>query len=143
MRRIAARTVLSLAAFALVLAPTTYAEVTGRTYQVTVKSSFGTTFNDCFRFDVPLAGDLTINGLGQTITYRHGQLDTVNTSFKAVTRGGQAFSIMFYGQEVEALEQLTGEAVSTFGDTFVFSGQETASCVAALADPLGPSLYAQ
>src|ERR1700730_4186262 len=143
MKRTAARTVLSFAVFALVLAPSssTSNQLQGRTYQVTVKSSFGTTFSDCFHFDAPGAGDLKIDGLGQTLTYRHGQLDTVNTRFKAVTRSGQAFSIMFYGEEVEALEQLTGEAVSTLGDTFVFSGQETLSCVAAPADSLGTSPY--
>src|ERR1700737_2645858 len=102
MKRTAARTVLSVAVFALVLAPSssTYAEVTGRIYKVTVKSNFGTTFSDCLRFDVPGAGDLTIDGLGQIpLTYRHGQLDTVNTRFKALTRSG--LLIMFYGEEVE------------------------------------------
>jgi hypothetical protein len=145
MKRTAARTMLSFVVFALVLAPggSTYAEVTGRTFHVTVKSSFGTTFGDCFRFDAPGAGDLSIDGLGQTLTYRHGQLDAVDTRFKAVTRSGQAFSIMFYGDEVDALEQLTGEAVSTLGDTFVFSGQETMSCVAGPADPSVTSPYMQ
>ena len=32
---------------------------------------------------------------------------------------------MFFGEEIEALEQLTGEGVSELGDTFVFSGPET------------------
>jgi hypothetical protein len=127
MKRIIALTVLSFAAFALALAPisSTYAQVTGKTFRVTVKSSFGTTFTECFRFDVPVAGSLTIDTLLQVVTYRHGQLDMVDTSFKAVSRSGQPLSIMFYGEEIEALEQLTGEAVNEFGDTFVFSGPET------------------
>jgi hypothetical protein len=127
MKRIVALTIVSFAAFAvrLALISSAYAQVTGKTFRVTVKSSFGTTFTDCFRFDFSNPGDLTINLLFQTITYRHGQLDTVDTRFKAVSRSGQPLSIMFYGEEIEALEQLTGEGVSEFGDTFVFSGPET------------------
>src|SRR5262249_1936929 len=87
----------------------------------------------------PVAGSLTIDLLFQVVTYRHGQLDTVDTSFKSVSRFEQPLSIMHYGEEIEALEQLTGEAVNEFGDTFVFSGPETGPstspslCVAGLA----------
>jgi hypothetical protein len=145
MKRVAALTVLSFAAFALGLAPisSAYADVTGKTFHVTVESSFGTTFGDCYRFDVPGAGDLSIDQLFQVITYRHGQLDTVGTRFKAVSRSGQPLSIMFYGEGIDALAQLTGEAVSEFGDTFVFSGPETLSCVAAPAAPNETSPYAR
>ena len=153
MKRSTALTVSSFAAFALALAPlsSTYAQVTGKTFRVTVKSSFGTTFTDCYRFDVPVAGSLTIDLLGQVITYRHGQLDTVDTRFKSVSRFLQPLSIMFYGEEIEALEQLTGEAVSEFGDTFVFSGPETGPstspqlCVAGAASgaSAGASPYQQ
>jgi hypothetical protein len=150
MKRITALTVSSFAAFALALAAfsSTYAQVTERTFRVTVKSSFGTTFTDCFRFDVPAAGDLTIDGLlGQVSTYRHGQLDTVDTQFKAVSRAGALLSIMHYGEEIEALEQLTGQSVNGFGDTFVFSGPETgpstspALCVAGSAEYPGAAGY--
>jgi hypothetical protein len=103
------------------------------TYQVTVVSSFGTTFTDCFRFDTPGMGDLTIDGLGQPITYRHGQLDANSERFKAVSRSGQALSIMFFGEAVDALNQLNGEAVNEFGDTFVFTGMSNNAC------PTGPS----
>jgi len=131
MKRLVALTVLSFAIFAFGFAPisSVYADVTGRTFQVTVKSSFGTTFTDCFRFDVPVLGALTIDGLGQTIPYRHGQLDEVGARFKAVSMSGQSLSIMFYGEEIEALEQLTGEAINEFGNTFVFSGPEVSSCI--------------
>lgn len=127
MKRVNAVVVLTLA-----LAPVSsaQAQVTGKIYHVLVKSSFGTTFADCFRFDVPAPGQLRIDGLGPAITYRHGQLDTVDTRFKAVSRFGQPLSIMFYGEEIEALEVLTGEAVNEFGDTFVFVGNETPSCTA-------------
>ena len=129
MKRVTALTVLSFVAFAvgLALISNTYANPTERTFRVTVKSSFGTTFTDCYRFDVPNPGDLTIDLLFQTLTYRHGQLDEadVHSRFKAVSRSGQPFAIMFFGEEIQALEQLTGEAVNEFGDTFVFSGPET------------------
>lgn len=129
MKRIIALTVLSFVAFVAGLAPISdaHADPTGNTFRVTVKTSFGTTFTDCYRFDVPVAGSLTIDLLSQVLTYRHGQLDEADarSRFKAVSRFGQPLSIMFYGEEIEALEQLTGEAVSEFGDTFVFSGPET------------------
>lgn len=98
-------------------------------YVVTVVSSFGTTFTDCYRFDTPGNGDLPIDQLGQVITYRHGQLNTVASRFKAVSRSGQPLAIMFFGEAVDPLNRLTGEAVSEGGDTFVFSGPSTASCV--------------
>jgi hypothetical protein len=129
MKRIIAITVLSFVAFVAGFASISdaHADPTGNTFRVTVKTSFGTTFTDCYRFDVPVAGSLTIDLLSQVLTYRHGQLDEADarSRFKAVSRFGQPLSIMFYGEEIEALEQLTGEAVSEFGDTFVFSGPET------------------
>ena len=136
MRKIIALTGLSFVAIALGFAPISsiYAEVTGRIFRVTVKSSFGTTFTDCFRFDIPALGALTIDGLGPPITYRHGQLNQDEFRFKAVSRFLQPLSIMFFGEEVEGLEQLNGEAVNEFGDTFVFSGPEVPSCVRTLED---------
>src|SRR5262245_37919 len=129
MKRVAALTVLSFVAFVagLTLISDAHANPTGNTFRVTVKTSFGTTFTDCFRFDSPNPGDLTIDLLFQTLTYRHGQLDEVDarSRFKAVSRFLQPLSIMFFGEEIEALEQLTGESVNEFGDTFVFSGPET------------------
>lgn len=129
MKRVAALTMVSFVALTLGLAPLSnaYATPTGETFSVTVKSSFGTTFTDCYRFDVPVAGDLTIDLLGQVITWRQGQLDNPDASvrFKAVSRSGQPLAIMFFGEEITALEELTGEAVNEFGDTFVFAGLET------------------
>ena len=149
MKRIVALTVLSFAAaFALAFAPlrSLYAEVSGHIYQVTVKSSFGTTFTDCFRFEAPQPGFLTIDGLGPAIRYSHGQLDPlpplIPTSFKAVSLFGQPLSIMLFGEEVEGLEQLSGEAINEFGDTFVFSGLEVPACVLTL-DPAASSPYRQ
>ena len=140
MKRIVALTILCFAgAFALGFAPISslYGEVSGHIYQVTVKSSFGTAFTDCYRFDVPQPGFLTIDALGPAIRYRHGQLDPlpplIPTSFKAVSLFGQPLSIMFFGEEVEGLERLNGEAVNEFGDTFVFSGPEVTSCSVASA----------
>jgi hypothetical protein len=127
MKNVARITVSTFVAFALgvALGNVAHAQVTGHTFRVAVQSSFGATFIDCFRFDVPGAGDLTVDQLGQVLTYRRGQLDTVDVRFKSVSRSGQPLGIMFFGEEVEALEILTGEAVNEFGDTFVFSGPET------------------
>ena len=145
MKKIAAFTMLSFMAFVGGLVPINSASawVGKKIFRVTVKSSFATTFMDCFRFNVPNPGDLSIDGLGQTITFRHGQLNTVRTSFKAVARSGQRQSIMFYGEEVEGLERLSGEAVDDAGDTFVFSGLETATCVAPAASSTETTPYQQ
>jgi hypothetical protein len=149
MTRIVALTVLSFAAaFSSGFAPISslYAGVSGHIYGVTVKTSFGTTFTDCYRFDTPQPGFLTIDGLGPAIRYSHGQLDPlpplIPTSFKAVSLFGQPLSIMLFGEEVEGLEQLNGEAVNEFGDTFVFSGLEVPACVLTL-DPAASSPYRQ
>lgn len=103
-------------------------------YRVRVVSSFGTIFNDCLRFDSPNPGDLRIDGLGQILTYRHGQLDTLEERFKAVTRTSPALSIMFFGEVVDPLDLLTGEAVNEFGDSFVFTGPSDPSCVFSVFD---------
>ena len=131
MRHIGMRlAVLTGALVCLTLAPRLMADQPDHmTFQVTVKSSFGTTFTDCFRFD--FSGPRNrIDGLGQTITYSHGQLDSVAQRFKAVSRRGQPLSIMFFGEVLDLLQQLTGEAVNEFGDTFVFSGSVNAACPA-------------
>ena len=127
-------------------APATLWAVTAEwTYRVTVASGFGTNFNDCFRFDTPNVGDLSIDLLGQTITFRRGQLDTVDQRFKAVSRSGQALAIMYYGEAYNALNQLVGEAVNEFGDTFVFSGPVDNACVpsVSLTDTRSPYLNPQ
>src|SRR5262245_23920308 len=72
-----------------------------RTYRVTVVSSFETEFIDCYRFDTPNPGELTIDLLSfevpedRIITYRHGQLDSVPSDFKAVTPSGRPLAVMF------------------------------------------------
>lgn len=115
----------------LLAATPALADVTGNTYHVTVVSSFGTTFTDCFRFDNPGPGMLNIDLLGFPITYVHGQLDAVGTRFKSVSRSGQPLSIAFNGEELTALTLLNGEAVSESGDSFVFSGAQELPCVPA------------
>src|SRR5215472_15642036 len=107
------------------------ADVTGNTYHVTVVSSFGTTFTDCFRFDNPGPGMLNIDQLGFPVTYVHGQLDAVGTRFKSVSTSGQPLSIAFNGEELSGLTLLNGEAVSEAGNSFVFSGQLDMACVPA------------
>lgn len=98
------------------------------THEVTVQSSFGTTFTDCFRFDTPAVGDLTIDLLGSVLTSRGGERDTVGGRFKAVTRD-DAFEIMFFGRFRDRRAQLEGgEAVNEFGDTCIFLGHINEAC---------------
>jgi hypothetical protein len=149
MKRVGAFTKVSVAVFAVAVAllSSAQAQVTGRTFRVTVTSSnLGAPVTDCFRFDVPNAGDLTIDQLGQVLTYRHGQLDTVDTHFQAVSRTGQLFAIMFSGDASGAPAQLTGEGVTEFGETFTFSGPDTGPstspslCVPAAGPASAPAL---
>jgi hypothetical protein len=115
--------------FFISIAPRVIAGPDNTTYRVRVVSSFGTIFNDCFRFDTPNPGDLTIDLLFQVITYRHGQLDTAEERFKAVSRSFQPLAIMFFGEAIDPLDLLTGEAVNEFGDTFVFTGRSVTTCL--------------
>ena len=115
--------------FFISIAPRAIAGPDQTTYRVRVASSFGTLFTDCFRFDTPNTGDLSIDLLSQVLTYRHGQLDLVNERFKAVSRSFQPLAIMFFGEAIDPLNRLTGEAVSEFGDTFVFTGVRDAKCL--------------
>ena len=127
MKRVAALTKVSVAVFAMAVAllSSAHAQVTGRTFRVTVTSTLGTPVTDCFRFDVPNTGDLTIDQLGQVLTYRHGHRDTVTTHFQAVSRTRQPMAIMFVGDTSGVPAQLTGEGVNEFGVTFTFSGPDT------------------
>ena len=115
--------------FFISIAPRAIAGPDQTTYRVRVASSFGTLFTDCFRFDTPNTGDLSIDGLFQVLTYRHGQLDVVIERFKAVSRSFDSLAIMFFGEAIDPLNFLTGEAVSEFGDTFVFTGRRDANCL--------------
>jgi hypothetical protein len=65
--------------FFISIAPRAIAGPDQTTYRVRVASSFGTLFTDCFRFDTPNTGDLSIDRLFQVLTYRHGQLDLVQS----------------------------------------------------------------
>jgi hypothetical protein len=85
--------------------PQVTAGPTNTTYRVRVVSSFGTNFTHCFRFDTP---NLTIDGLFQAVTYRHGQLDTLDERFKAVSRSFQPLAIMFFGEAMNTHEGSLG-----------------------------------
>jgi hypothetical protein len=136
MKRVALLTVLSFTAFAMgiVLISSAYADVTGKTFRVTVKNNRGFTDISCYRFDFPDPGNLKIDGLVDILIYSHGQLDEgdVHSRFKAVSKAPQValptFAIMLFGEEIQALEQLTGEGLTNANGevtTFVFTGEET------------------
>lgn len=119
----------------------------GKTFRVRVVSSLGTRFTDCFRFDTPNTGDLTIDLLSQTITFRHGGLepdeDTIFSKFKAVSRRSQPLSIMFFGDTEDELDLMIGQAVNEFGETFVFAGGEDTACVPGLSADATTTPYSQ
>jgi len=106
-----------------------------RIYQVTMTPSIGLPFTDCMRFNVPAAGDLTIDLLFVPVIYRHGGLNTQLLKFKAVTTG-DGFEIMFFGTFGQ---DLTGEAVSDGGATFTFTGVLNPACSVLAAAAAGPT----
>lgn len=122
-------------AIGLVLGTSTRADVTQQTYKVALTSEQQQTFLECFRFDTPTPHDLSLDVLGQTLVYAHGQFDTDGRRFMAVSRSGQVLAIMFSGYEVTPAGQITGEAVSENGDTWVFLGTPVDQCDPLPADP--------
>jgi hypothetical protein len=117
----------ALVGFMMATVPHVAAEHITRTYRVTVRTDFGTTFTDCYRFNTPARGEVTIDGLGgASLLYRHGNLDAVLTRFKAVT--SIPFGITFFGQFLSDPARIRGEGVNESGDTFTFSGRRNAAC---------------
>ena len=102
------------------------ADHVGRTYEVAVQSSTGTTFTDCFRFDRPQSTVLTIDQLG-SILYTHGGLGNRLNRFKAVGAAGNA-AITFFGSFKKKFRRISGEAVNNGGVAFVFSGRRREGC---------------
>lgn len=96
-------------------------------FEVKMKSSFGTIFMECLHFDDPGSGDLTIDGLGQTLTYAHGKQDSVHGTgqirFKSVTRGKDDFEISFFGKIMKPGNRIFGEAVAEDGNSYNFTGK--------------------
>ncbi len=97
-----------------------------RTYEVVVRSSAGTTFMDCFRFDRPQSTVLTIDGIG-SILYAHGGLGNRLKHFKGVGAAGDA-AISFFGRFTGKFRRISGEAVTNGGVAFVFSGRRRERC---------------
>ena len=99
------------------------------TYEAQVESSFGTTFTDCFRFNVPDPKNLLIDNFGVPLLFRFGDLNQNKDQFQAITltRSGAPFAIMFHGR-FGAFDRFSGQAVTELGDTFVFSGQRNDLC---------------
>ncbi len=118
---------------AAVVETTVIEPVEDRVFQVTVRASFGGSFGDCLRFGPN--GDLFIDGLGQTLTWRANRLDTSPNRWQATSRTGDPLPIAFHGA-VLGESSLAGNGVSESGDTFVFTGTENAACT---LRPLGGS----
>ncbi len=106
--------------------------VAGNSYAMTIFTSFGTQFEDCWAFDD--AGNLTINDLGT-------ELYTVNFSmtkyFSAVESAALAQS---YGGGIGFAGRSTGKKLTIIGsdyahDGYYGTGTVTGSCTAARRNP--------
>ena len=94
----------------------------GISYEVDVKTSFGTEFTDCFIFTD--FGILNVVGLGWPLAFDQANLGTHEVFWLSVTLSGGGFQIAFNGMATgnEFDGMLKGNAINEFGDTFVFKG---------------------
>lgn len=132
-----ARTTIALAAIALAtiaLAPVAaIANPAGATYQVTVATSFGSKFTDCFSFDS--AGTLTVAGYGP-LSYTLEARGRSQSKFQALsslaTASSVGFTIQFnglaLGNTTEGYLKVSGSDEA--GDTYQVRGAPNASCTA-------------
>ncbi len=101
------------------------------TYQVTVKTSFGTKFSDCFSFDG--ASTLTVAGYG-TLTYVPKLFGRSSTTFGSVAQLATAQSVGFalqfngtaLGGGTQGYAHLTGN--DELGDSYIVNGSAVSSC---------------
>ena len=106
------------------------------TYQVTVRSSFGTKFSDCFAFDG--AGNLTVAGLPAPLVYQNDGLNTAPNRFGAVLPLAGAttlgFAIEFHGiglgNGTQGQGYIQAAGVSDQGSSFIVKGPAVSSCAA-------------
>jgi hypothetical protein len=99
-------------------------DVGGRSYLVEVRDFLGNTFTDCLRFDE--FGGLTVDGLGQTLTWRRKRLDMSPNGWQATSRSGAALPIAFDG--LLAGRTIRGNGIDERGDTYLIRGEENESC---------------
>lgn len=103
-------------------------------YNVNVRTSFGTKFADCFTFDG--AGNLTVAGLPGPLTYVPGALGQNTAQFGAVstlaTAQGLGFEITFSGKINKATARIFGNDEQ--GDSYIVTGTVTSSCGNALGN---------
>lgn len=104
----------------------------GHQYKVTVFSSFGSQFNDCFTFD--RSGNLQVAGYGPLI-YRHGQLNGQIKSWDAIPVSPvYGFTLSFHGSVGGAAGQtIVANGISSEGSTFILQGVLNSSCAASVA----------
>ena len=95
----------------------------GISYEVWVKSSFGTEFPDCGIFGND--GVLWIVGLGIPQAFEQKDLGESEVFWQSVTFTGFGFSFAFSGMATgnETDGMIKGDAISEFGDTFTFKGK--------------------
>ena len=119
-------------------AGTAHANPSNVTYLVTVSTSFGTSFTDCFSFDK--VGTLTVGGYGP-LTYTFQSRDMNKKKFQSVSPIASAlaagFSIEFNGVSLghTTVGYLLANGNDEFGDSYIVSGPPVASCAAAARLP--------
>lgn len=95
----------------------------GISYEVWVKTSFGSEFPDCAIFGDD--GVLWIVGLGIPQAFDQKNLGESEVFWQSVNFDGFGFSIAFSGMATgnETDGMIKGDAISGFGDTFTFKGK--------------------
>ena len=110
----------------------------GKSYHVTVYSSFNTQFDDCFSFLKD--GTLVISGFGQLL-YRFDELNGQTDAWQALSTQGP-FGLAFHGSVGGADGRtISGNGLNFDGDTFILQGVVDPSCAAERARGAGGSPY--
>lgn len=110
----------------------------GQSYRAAVFSSFNTQFSSCFVFD--RLGTLTVQGYGPEV-YRHDELNTQPEAWQATPSSSpipSGFILSFHGTVGGNTGQIiSGNAMSEFGDTFIFQGVVDPTCATQAARTAG------
>jgi hypothetical protein len=112
----------------------------GHTYLVHVKSSFNTSFYDCYAFDKTSPGTLTVQKLyGQLLEYAHDGLNKDIENWQSTSLGADDFGVAFHGSTYHHGTKISGDGVNEYGNTFVFHGVKVHKCDAIALDSKQPA----
>lgn len=111
----------------------------GKSFHVTVYTSFKTQFDDCFSFGVD--GSLLILGFGP-IRYRLDELNSQPDAWQAIGEAPGFVGLALHGTTAgPGAQTIRANGMSSDGDTYILQGVLDPSCAADTARRAGGSRY--